>query len=160
MNNGIKEGSIEIMKAEIEAIKADIIKAYEQSGKKVSGEFLEGLQINYNTSTNVLKAEINGYGYLAGRASGKMPPVQNIKDWVINKGIFQIESDAQATGIAWAIAKKIAKEGTNNQYHLKIYEKIITPARIDNIIKKLEQFNVQFFVGEVTNELKLLVKNI
>ena len=45
-----------------------------------------------------------------GRASGKMPPIDPIRRWVEQKlGVSEDESE----GIAWGIAKKIAKEGTN-----------------------------------------------
>ncbi|OCK42538.1 hypothetical protein BA195_10200 [Tenacibaculum soleae] len=146
----------DIIKSEIEALIADIIKVYEASGKKVSGEFKKGLKAIYEED----KAIIQGYTYLAGRRAGKMPPIENIKRWIEQKGIQPFEKSMTTSSLAWAIAKNIAKKGTNSNYHLKIYEQVITPERIDKIIKKVSQFNVNNFLDEVSIELQLLEKNI
>lgn len=45
-----------------------------------------------------------------GRRSGKPPPFEVIRDWVERK--LNVESD-EIDGVAWAIVKKIAKEGTD-----------------------------------------------
>lgn len=47
---------------------------------------------------------------IAGRSNGVMPPVDPIEQWVKRK--LKIPA-AQAKGVAFAIAKKIAKEGTD-----------------------------------------------
>ena len=145
----------EIIKQEIDAVIADILVAYEQSGKRTSGEFANGLQAIYEPN----KATIKGYVYLAGRAAGKMPPVDAIKKWIEQKGITPIEQFMTTTSLAWAIAKSIAKKGTNEENHQMIYEQVITPERIDSIIKKVSEFNVNQFINEMTAQLQLLVKN-
>lgn len=145
-----------VVKREIDAILADIIKEYNLSGKRTSGEFEEGLEAVYEIN----KVTIKGYPYLAGRKAGKMPPVEKIKNWIETKGIRPYEEKMTVSSLAWAIAKKIAKNGTNKEYHLKVYEKVITPERIDLIIKKVVQFNVNLFVSDITAEMKLLQKNI
>ena len=67
----------------------------------------------------------------AGRGSGKMPPVEKIQEWIEHRpDLFAIgateegipghysatpginQSDAKTSPLAWAIAKKIAREGT------------------------------------------------
>ena len=50
------------------------------------------------------------YAYFVehGRAPGTLPPISAIKRWVITKGI----AGNDATSMAWAIAKSIAKKGT------------------------------------------------
>jgi len=150
MNN-----SNEIIKAEIDSIIEDILTMYEDSGKRTSGQFGEGLQAVYSNNGNTV--QLFGYGYLAGRKAGKMPPVKAIETWVINKGLA---ASANASGLAWAIAKKISKEGTKKENHLPIYDRVITPQRIDEIIKKVSQFNVDLFINEITAEFKKLTSNI
>lgn len=135
----------DILKEEIELLIEDIINAYEQSGKKTSGKFPEGLEIKEKP----LGFELWGYGYLAGRPSGRMPPVEELERWVKLKGLSPIEDNAKASSIAWAIAKKIAKEGTDDDSSFPIYETVITPARIDKIIEKVAQFHAAQFVEEV-----------
>lgn len=138
-----------ILKVEIDKVLDDIINAYEQSGKKTSGNFEEGLSAKHTGA----KVELFGYAYLAGRPAGKMPPVEEIENWITLKGITAIESNMTTTSLAWAIAKKIAKEGTADESHLPIYEMILTPQRIDDIIEKVSEFHAQMFVEEITTRL-------
>lgn len=145
-----------IIKDEIEALLDDIRRVYNNSGKRASGEFEKSLKATYSDN----KAIIEGSPFLAGRRAGMLPPVQAIKKWIEDKGIKPIKDNISTTSLAWAIAKKIAKTGTNKENHLKIYEQVITPQRIDKIIQKISAFNVNLFVDEITAELQLLVKNI
>lgn len=146
----------DIIKEEIESIISDIKNLYNQSGKRTSGEFEEGLEAIYEPN----KATIKGYTYLAGRGAGKMPPIDKIKKWIDQKGIQSINKNITTTSLAWAIAKKIAKKGTNKKYHLKVYEEVITPERIDEVIKKVSEFNVNKFIDDITIQLQLLEKNV
>lgn len=50
---------------------------------------------------------------LGRRPGGKMPPVDAILFWVIRK---QLVSRAEAPGFAWAIAQKIATDGTEGMF--------------------------------------------
>lgn len=136
----------------------DIKEVYTSTEKIASGEFGEGLELRDEDNG----VSLWGYTYLAGRRAGKMPPVKNILNWVQVKGaaIFGIKTAAQASSLAWAIAIKIKKEGTNKEYHLKVYDQVITPERIQMIIDEVTKFNVNEFVHSVTAELKKLTTNI
>ena len=144
----------EIIREEMESLIKDITAAYEASGKKVSGEFERGLEVIYKPNSAVLE----GYAYLAGRAAGKMPPVENILEWVQARGIQPLKGTQ--TGLAWAIAKKIAREGTAKENHLKIYEQVVTPERIQSILDRVIEINIQEFVNNVTAEMQLLSNGI
>lgn len=144
-----------IIKEELEAIKAEIIAVYNASGKKVSGEFEQGLEIKYAPN----QATLSGYVYLAGRKSGKMPPIQAIEKWLIQKGITPIETKMKISTLAYLIARKIAREGTKKENHLAIYDQIVTPERIDSILEKLNAINVTAFTNEVTVMIEKLVTN-
>lgn len=144
-----------IIKEEMESLKADIIAAYNASGKRTSGEFESGLEIKYQPNS----ATLSGYVYLAGRAAGKQPPIQAIEKWLIAKGITPIESKMKISSLAYLIARKIAKEGTKKENHLQIYNQIITPERIEKILEKLNQVNVAAFANEVTIMITKLVNN-
>lgn len=140
----------DILQIETDKLFKDIEEAYETSGKKTSGEFPEGL----NSKVSENRIELFGYAYLAGRPKGQMPPVEAIEKWVIQKGIAS--AGIQASGIAWAIAKKIAKEGTNDSSSFPIYEHVLTPQRMDAIIKKVSEFHAQRFVQEVTVRIQAI----
>lgn len=143
----------EIIREEMEALKADIIAQYEAGGKKTSGEFQQGLQIKYSPN----QASLEGYVYLAGRKAGKMPPVSAIERWIVQKGISPIEKELKVSSLAYLIARKIAKEGTNKENHQYIYDEIITPERIETILERLNQVNVNWFIGEINIMINKLV---
>lgn len=146
--------SDEVIKAEMQRLVSDIRAAYEASGKKVSGEFDRGLEVKYERN----KASLFGFAYLAGRRAGRMPPVRKILAWVKARGLQPLKGTQ--SGLAWGIALKIGREGTNKENHLKIYEKVVTPERIQQILDKVTSINVKEFVDAVTAEMKLLTKNI
>lgn len=130
---------------EMEALKAEILAAYNASGKRTSGAFEEGLQVEYNNLSAVLK----GYTYLSGRRAGKQPPIQAIEDWINAKGIKPLEEKMKISTLAYLIARKIAEKGTDPTRHLKVYSEVITPERIDQILNKIQQLNANAFITEV-----------
>lgn len=138
--------SRDILKEEMDRLVDDIINAYEQSGKKTSGQFEELLEVKEKSNG----FELFGAAYLAGRPAGKMPPVEEIERWVKLKGLAPIEETATTSSLAWAIAKKIAREGTRDEASFPIYETILTPQRMDEIIEKVSSFHVQQFVNDIT----------
>lgn len=144
-----------LIKQEMEALKAEIIAVYEASGKKVSGEFEKGLEINYSPNGAIL----SGYVYLAGRVAGKQPPIQAIEKWLVAKGIAPIESKMKISTLAYLIARKIGQKGTKKENHLAIYDQVITPARIDEILEKINKINVTAFIDEISVTIEKLVIN-
>jgi len=135
----------QILQEEMESIKNDIIQLYNASGKKSSGEFEQGLKIDYNGLTAVLQ----GYTYLGGRRAGKMPPIRAIEEWIRAKGIRPLEDRLSTSSLAFLIARKIAERGTDRDKHLKIYNQVITPKRIQKILDRVSQLNANAFVQEV-----------
>ncbi len=144
-----------VLREELEALKAEIISVYNGSGKRTSGEFEQGLEVQANGDS----ASLWGYLYLGGRAAGKMPPIDAIEKWIEAKGIKPIEDKMKASSLAYLIARKIAREGTNPENHLYIYNQVITPERIEQILEKLNKVNVTAFVKEVTTTIQKLVNN-
>lgn len=129
----------------MEALKNEILAAYNASGKRTSGEFEQGLQVEYNSLSAVLK----GYTYLGGRRAGKQPPIQAIEDWINAKGITPIEANMTTSTLAFLIARKIAERGTDPAKHLKVYSQVVTPERIDQILNKIQQLNANAFITEI-----------
>jgi hypothetical protein len=62
--------------------------------------------------------------------------------------------------LAFLIARKIHREGTDKKRHLKIYEQIITEERIFAIIDRFAEINVNRIVTQITAELQILAKNV
>lgn len=140
-----QEENEKILKEEMEKLRDDILVVYNASGKRTSGEFEKGLEVEYNGLTAVLK----GYTYLGGRRAGKQPPIKAIEDWIRAKGLKPVEDEMTTSTLAFLIARKIAQEGTRKENHLPIYTQVITPQRIDEIIQKINTLNLSAFINEV-----------
>lgn len=138
----------QLLQTEMNLLRDEIIEVYNASGKRTTGEFEQGLTIEFGTNKAILK----GYEYLGGRRpnAGKMPPIQKIEDWLNAKGIKPIEDKMKISTLAYLIARKISKEGTKKENNLAIYSKVITPQRIDQILEKIQTLNANAFIREVT----------
>lgn len=157
----------EILREEIDSILQDIIQVYNDSGRKASGQFEEGLEAVYSFSPFSMTGTIRGFTYLAGRGKTKKkgkagePTVQEqILEWLKQRGIKPIEENMKLSSLAYLIARKIHKEGTNRSEWLRVYEQVITPERIQRIILKVSQLNVNRIVNEVTAQLEVLTKDV
>jgi len=100
-----------IPNALIEEILKDVINLYLipkhiDLGMKATGEWIESLEVQGNTIRGRKYTEQLVYG----RSAGTMPPIAPLEKWVNAK--FGI-GGPQAKNIAWAVAKKIEKEGTS-----------------------------------------------
>lgn len=118
---------------------------YEASGKKVTGQWGEALEV-VKVGHQI---QLKGYDYLRGRPPGKMPPVQAIEAWIRAKGIQPLEDNITVSSLAWAIAKSIAKKGTNKDYHQYLYDEVITPLRIQKIINTVAEKTTKIYVDEL-----------
>ena len=86
-----------------------LIPRFNELGMNATGEWLESLEIEIGNDDGKIRGRNYSEQLAKGREPGKMPPVSQIERWVNAKlGI----SGSEATSIAWAISKKIAKEGT------------------------------------------------
>lgn len=144
-----------ILKDELDLLIKDIIQVYNSSGKRTSGEFEQGLEIQQNGTS----ASLWGYVYLAGRIAGKQPPIEAIERWIQLKGITPIEAKMKISSLAYLIARKIAREGTNKVNHLYIYDEVITPERIQEILDKIYKINVTAFIDEISVAIQKLTQN-
>ena len=89
--------------------------AYKQA--KASGNFERYVRSDASASITANRYIQKGTEYTkeidAGRSRGKIPPVQNIYDWLgLKKYGINYANDQQRTSIAWAIAKTMAKDGS------------------------------------------------
>lgn len=141
-----EESTNNVLQDEMEKLRDDILKVYNASGKRTTGEFEKGLETLYQTNTAILY----GYDYLGGRRAGKMPPIKAIEKWVRAKGLKPLEDYLSISSLAFLIARKIAREGTNKENNLPIYTKVITPDRIQDILDKVEKINVSQFIKDIS----------
>lgn len=153
----------DIIKEEIDGILKDIIQVYEASGRKASGQFEEGLEAVYEHN----KGTIKGFVYLAGRGktkkagkAGEPTVLEQIKKWIKVKGIKPMKDNISVNSLAYLITRRIHQEGTRRSEWLRIYEQVITPERINQIIDRISELNVNMIVTQINAELEILAKNV
>jgi len=85
----------------------------DQLTKKIysSGKSARSLTVGLNGKVGQLLGEDYFQQQIIGRRPGKFPPVDQIKDWLKEKGIKP--SDISQDSLAFLIARKIARRGTD-----------------------------------------------
>jgi hypothetical protein len=147
----------QILILEFESIKEDLIQKHEELGMKATGKWIKSLEVvGKRLSVKILGADYTKQLVSGRPPSEKMPLVQAIKEWVLAKRIATVTN---VTGIAWAIAKKIQKEGT--RYYPQgtdLVEAVITPFRIQQIIDKVGRVIALETVNEITKLIPIYKK--
>ena len=97
------------------------------------GRFPSTLRTTITNTTIQFWSAQYGWFMLHGRDAGKMPPIAAIRDWIDRYNIPRNE---------WAVAKKIARDGTTGNNFLSP----IVPELVDmigkEIIKKAKEKNI------------------
>lgn len=113
---------------------------YKGGSMKASGNWLNNLNSRADVSTGVLKGVISAPKYTEqlakGRKPGSLPPISKLIEWA--KIRFNADGE-EARRIAWAVAKKIEKDGTRYYQDggTKLVEVLSEQATIEYIKEKL-----------------------
>jgi len=96
-------------------------KAFSTLVQSIRSKKISTLEGQVAPGTNYAEAVERGTGVYgpAGVASGKLPPVDNIEDWVKVAGIQPREIGQTQRDVAWLIARKIAVTGTKPQPYMQ-----------------------------------------
>lgn len=147
----------EILTAEFEALKIELIAAYDDKGMRSTGAWADNLEVVVTED----KAQILGLPYSqqleTGRAPGKQPPSEAIEKWLIAKGIAaNIEKKISISSLAYLIARKIGREGWKREQYggVDLITEVVTPERIQQIIDKVSDIYTADFTNDIINYLK------
>lgn len=148
----------QILNQEMEAIKDDLIYKHIELGMKASGNWIDSLNVQTKGLSGVLYGEPYTEQLVNGRESGKFPPVASIIQWIKDKNITPFDK-ISISSLAFLIARKIAKEGTKyfKDGGTDLVNSVITPERIQMILDKVSDFQINSFLSEINgvfNELK------
>lgn len=140
-----------ILNKEMESLKADLIAKHMQLGMRASGNWADSLNVQTKGLSSVIYGEPYTEQLVNGRAPGKFPPVDAIKKWIYDKNI-NIGDKISISSLAFLIARKIAKEGTEyfKQGGTDLVESVITPERIQSILDQVTEFHINSFFSEIT----------
>lgn len=137
----------EIVNAEFELLKTDLIKAYDAKGMRASGKTADSLEV---VNVGVESAKLIGNKSIGALEEGRgatttgtesnPPLIDQIKQWIKDKGIVSdIKNDNDNSKLALNITRKIHREGWNRQGYggVNLLSEVITTERIQSIIDKV-----------------------
>lgn len=148
-----------ILLQEFEAIKRDLITRHDELGMRASGQWARSLQVTATETRAILSGLAYTQQLATGREPGKFPPIAAIEKWIVDKGIAaQVEPNLSISSLAFLIARKIAREGTEyfKQGGTDLIDSVITPQRIQGIIDKVGIFFIDEFKTEINGVLQEL----
>jgi hypothetical protein len=143
----------DILRQEFDDIATDLAAKHIELGMKASGRWLDSLEVQVSDDNAKLLANNYTRQLVNGRAGGSFPPIESIKQWIQDKGI---QSDIPVSSLAFLIARKIAREGTEyfKQGGTDLVESVITPQRIQRIIDLVGNSLTNNFVDVLVRDLK------
>lgn len=121
-------------------------------GMRASGKWIDSVEVMTEDSKSIIRA--NDYTrYLTnGRSGGSRPPISALESWVkVKLGL----SGKEALSTAFAVAKKIEKEGTN--YYPQgtdLVDGVITESAIRELHEKIGELVGVFIAREVQRDLE------
>lgn len=154
----MKEKAKQILTDELEKLKQELIQKHNELKMKASGEWGRSLEVDVIQSDGSIKGIIKGLDYSVymqnGRAGGKMPPLQALEQWIINKGLKPLEDKMKISSLAYLIARKIAQDGTKRFQTggtPEFIDAVITPERIHTIVELVGYEYAVTLTSEITN---------
>ena len=103
---------------------------------RASGNFAESLDVIIGDSYAELWGDEYAEQLEYGRNAGSFPPLQEIQDWIVNKGVFNdVLQEIKLSSLAYLIARKIAQQGWNraNYGGVGLISEVITEERLQLI---------------------------
>jgi hypothetical protein len=149
----------EILSKEFELLKTELIIAYDAKGMRSSGKWANSLEVTAIENSVKLMGEDYSQQLETGRQAGQFPPIEAIKQWIIDKGVFgAILQEISLSSLAFLIARKIAREGWKRQKYggVELISEIITDQRIQRIINEVGAV----MMVKYTTELVILIKEL
>lgn len=130
----------EILSKEFELMKADLISLYDTKGMRSSGKWADNLRVEVQE----LSATLYGLPYSqqleSGRKSGKFPNINDIKQWILDKGVFtQALREIKLSSLAFLIARKIANSGWKREDFggVELISSVVNETRWQKIIDEV-----------------------
>lgn len=151
--------SSQILSSEFEALKKDLITAYDSKGMRASGKFAESLEVKVKGLNAQLWGEDYAQQLETGRSAGRFPPIDAIKKWINDKGIAnRIQGEITVSALAFLIARKIAQQGWKRENYggVELISEVITDERIQKIINEVGAAQTLVY----TTEIRTLIKEM
>jgi hypothetical protein len=127
-----------------EVIRLFLIPKHKELGMEATGEWINSLE----SKGNVIRGRKYTEQLVYGREAGKAPPIAPLENWVNAK--FGI-TGKQATSFAFAISKKIAKEGTS--WHQKGGSDLLEVLETRQVLEFINSKLSRYFQTEISLQI-------
>lgn len=137
-------------------MKSDLIELYDIKKMRASGKWADSLEVIANENNVKLIGEDYSQQLETGRQAGRYPPIEDIKKWIIEKGVFASAlQEISLSSLAFLIARKIAREGWKRERFggVDLISSIVTDERIQKII---DEVGVVMMVQYSTEIIKII----
>ena len=149
--------SSQVLSKQFEALKKDLIIAYDAKGMRASGKFADSLEVRVEGLTAQLWGENYAQQLETGRKSGKFPPIDAIKKWIEEKGIAsRIQGEISVGSLAFLIARKISREGWKREQlgGVELISQVVTDQRMQKIIDEVGVEQALKYTTEITKMIE------
>ena len=125
-----------VIRLEVEKLKDEIIKKYDELKMRASGNFAKTTTVEQEGTKTSITAPHYAEQMVKGSPPGTKVSVDKIKKWIKDKGINPVIKEMNTTGLAKLIVEKINKEGTRafRQGGTDLLDSVVTPERVQNIL--------------------------
>ena len=151
--------SADILKAEFELLRQELIAKHDQLGMRATGKWAGSLNVQFTENSAELLQESYGEQLEHGRKPGNQPPSEAIEQWLVAKGIAaRLEGDISVSSLAYLIARKIGREGWDRKERggTSLISNVVTPERIQQIIDKVGESHLESITSEISTYLQTL----
>ena len=151
--------SSKILKEEFDKLRQDLIIAYDAKGMRASGNFADSLDVIIGDTYAELWGDEYAEQLEYGRNSGGFPPLQDIENWIVEKGVFNdVLQEIKLSSLAYLIARKIAQQGWNraNYGGVGLIIEVITEERLQMIIDMFGENELVSFSSDLIDIFKEL----
>jgi hypothetical protein len=130
----------EILSKEFELMKQDLIKIYDLKGMRSSGKWAQSLRVEIEDNHATLYGLPYSQQLETGRKAGKYPNIKDIKQWILDKGVFtQALREITLSSLAFLIARKIATYGWKREGEggVELISSVVNESRWQKIIDEV-----------------------
>jgi len=153
----------DLTKIALEPLKEQIIQEYDRKGMRASGDFAESLEIEGTFNGAVIKGNAYGEQLEDGRKptekghSGGDYLIDRIREWIKVKNVVPKDGISEES-LAWAITKKIHKEGWDRKDHggVNLLSDAISDLEWDAAIAIIADEYTSVLVSGVINKYKVI----
>ncbi len=144
-----------ILKIMQEVVDKFLIPKFDSYGMEATGEWRKNLEVKSGQNVGYINGRQYSEQLALGRKPGKRPPIAPIEKWVNAKlGIH----GKQATGVAFAIATKIAKEGTT--WYQRGGTDLIKVLESDEVVNYINSQIGNYLTVQVESEINKMANQI